>query len=1432
MALTSRDVMFVMRSQDFASRGVMGLAGSFNKLQRELTRIDDTLTRKLNTSQATQNQMLEMSRGHLRRIVEPMKAQNDRLNTQNARLQENITALRTTNDVRNTHIRGLEREVAAQQKLFQSNLKQIEALNKQRASATAVRRGTTAAIREEELALKRQNGEIQNNVRALQSQIDKGQQATIARQAAIDQRVRTIALNRIERATNTEQMNEAVRNAQEVERAIKNRGEAQRAAARQEANIHRVRIQQFQQQIQKMQALGVAAMMMGAVLLAVGARGVRAFANVTREAAEFQLEMARVLTQIDPAVHGLGGSIDNLRGIAHGVAREVPAAMDTIGSSLFFIFSSMNVNMKESEILLRGFAREAVAGNSSIEDAARSTIAIMNGMRMGVEELTRVQDFQFQTVRKGVITYDELAHNIGKLIPSLQRAGQEIETGGAMLAFLTRNGLSAEMATTAAARSLELMADPRVVGRLERLGVTVRDSTTGAFLPLVDVLGQMADVLGDMPAPERAERMLEVFGGAGYRIQARRFFDTVLPNFEQFRQHIEWQINNAGSMERAYAIMFDEPINQIELLGNKWQVLRNIIGEQFFPVLAVVIRGLESVINWFENLTETQRSNLAQWLAIISVVAAVGGGLLVLIGILTTVTAMLAYVTASWGVSIGIMAGVPAVITLIAAALVYMLMNFDSVSDALAHFRESLGLTEGQLSLLIHAITYATLAFITFKHAAAIGAALTAIQASVVSATGAFRSLGGIMTLISKHPILLAIGAITTAVALLGKEARDARRLQLQFADSFTEVIDQIQDGTVALNDYADAMNEVSRRSMMEEVKNAGLADLFNDIGLTYEEFVDAIIRGGPAQDELLERFHRLRNEAQGIDITQWFTGSVFPEGFWGGTSDRQQLGQAIKLLERLSGANIEGRKTAIDHAMAMGGISSEIARYITMTESTDNSVRRHIPRQRELVSALIENKEAWEALDPELRRSLIATGDFDDALTDFNVTMQETSQIVDSLSTTFERLTNVQAGWDAALEIANERSEEGVESLLGLADGMKLWIEGLEQGEATTRGVFEDMANIMATHGEAMAGDSHLVMSAILDMGDAGPEAMKMLAEADPDEFLEVLRHIRLQAALTSDEVLAHMETMMVGMEAIMEANKDFPPAVMSEIMMDLVLIISKNKDLTDDQVQLLMDSMNTIISHNGNITSDEMNNILLSMVGVINSGTNLTDSEMHTLMQSMSTVVNTFGHLSSDEMTIVMQKLVDIMEARGIEGVNDFLAALRDGEERLGPIMDGWQARLNLRLGLNTSTFDSVLNSASARLHRIKQEGGFNKGGLVPGRGPDRDTVLAALTRGEFIMRRRAVDDIGVGTLQALNDHGRAAMFNRGGSVARPRNGSLNRTSSARVGHDGSALDRKLDKLIDLLAEREPIQLNVSTKDDPQDFAKRSATFIKSRM
>ncbi len=98
------------------------------------------------------------------------------------------------------------------------------------------------------------------------------------------------------------------------------------------------------------------------------------------------------------------------------------------------------------------------------------------------------------------------------------------------------------------------------------------------------------------------------------------------------------------------------------------------------------------------------------------------------------------------------------------------------------------------------------------------------------------------------------------------------------------------------------------------------------------------------------------------------------------------------------------------------------------------------------------------------------------------------------------------------------------------------------------------------------------------------------------------------------------------------------------------------------------------------------------------------------------------------------------------------------------------------------------SVGPLAKGFLPAIKSGGSKNQGGLIPGRGPNVDSVAAVLTKGEFVLQRSAVDKIGIDNLQKLN----TGRFNHGGFVGLVHGGDPHDTFNLDRGFGQRRVDR----------------------------------------
>lgn len=429
------------------------------------------------------------------------------------------------------------------------------------------------------------------------------------------------------------------------------------------------------QRAQKQFARGSALATAGVAVAAAGVYGAAALNNMTNAAMDYNEEAAKTLTQVD----GLAISLEDVKRMGMDVGTTLPVQFSEVQESLYDIFSSIETDAPGAAGLLRDIGKAAVGGKVDMQTAGRGIIQILNAWEMETGQATHVNDVMFQLVRKGVGTYEEFTKTLGRSIPSARKAGGSVEDLAGMVAFLTRNGLSAAMASTSAARAFDALAKPNTIKRMEDLGVSVTNAK-GQFRPMSDIVADLRDKLSGLSDEARAAKLEEIFKGSGGTIQAMRFFNLGVKDGTGLLQELTANMHDAGgAAQEAYDIMANTPQAKLQLLNNKYDAMKVTIGDQLLPMKLKLAEALSKILDWFLKLSpETQK-----WIARIAALAA---GLAIIIGVVMAVVGvMLMFAAAATmagiglGPLIGIVAGVVAGIALLVAAGVLLYQNWDTV---------------------------------------------------------------------------------------------------------------------------------------------------------------------------------------------------------------------------------------------------------------------------------------------------------------------------------------------------------------------------------------------------------------------------------------------------------------------------------------------------------------------------------------------------------------------------------------------------------------------------------------------------------------------------------------------------------------------------------------------------------------------------------
>lgn len=183
----------------------------------------------------------------------------------------------------------------------------------------------------------------------------------------------------------------------------------------------------------------------------------QAFGGAIGGAFNFGKEMANVNSIAKLSDQQLSQLSDSVIAIAKDP--RISQAPDVLAAGLYNIYSSGFAGADGLTILQKA-AFAATAGLTTTDTAAQVGTATLNAYGMQADQTGRVFDVLFQTVNDGVITFDQLANNMGNTLPVAASLGISIEELGAAYAQMTLKGVGASQAETQIASLMRSALNP------------------------------------------------------------------------------------------------------------------------------------------------------------------------------------------------------------------------------------------------------------------------------------------------------------------------------------------------------------------------------------------------------------------------------------------------------------------------------------------------------------------------------------------------------------------------------------------------------------------------------------------------------------------------------------------------------------------------------------------------------------------------------------------------------------------------------------------------------------------------------------------------------------------------------------------------------------------------------------------------------------
>ncbi len=380
-----------------------------------------------------------------------------------------------------------------------------------------------------------------------------------------------------------------------------------------------------------------------------------ALMECSKEAAVYETNMAKVytiadeakVTQSDMAAQLMEQStvlVQSSNDLADAAYNAISAGQDT-ANTVGFVADATKL---------------AIGGYTDATTSVDILTTAMNAYKMEAEQSTHVADALITTQNLGKVTVNELAANMGKVIPIAAAYNVNMDQLSSSYAILTANGIKAAESTTYMKGMLNELGDSG-----STVGKILKEETGMSFGELMEQglsLGDVIEILGESVNNDSAA-FNELWSSSEAGVGALSILGS---GAEKFNSVLEQMENSTGATEAAFQKMTDTTEYAEKRMQIASQNLQIAIGNELNPTLKELYNTGTDAFAWATEFVQ-EHPQVVQAVAV--VVAGLGTAATAIAGVTTAVAAFKAVMAVTNPLVVGITAALGA---LVGAVSVYI----------------------------------------------------------------------------------------------------------------------------------------------------------------------------------------------------------------------------------------------------------------------------------------------------------------------------------------------------------------------------------------------------------------------------------------------------------------------------------------------------------------------------------------------------------------------------------------------------------------------------------------------------------------------------------------------------------------------------------------------------------------------------------------
>lgn len=386
---------------------------------------------------------------------------------------------------------------------------------------------------------------------------------------------------------------------------------------------------------------------LGATLAAAGA-GLAAFGSSFGQS----MGLESALANVNSIARVSDKELDSLKGTILDLSVQLGASPTGLADGLYDIVSS-GFAAQDAMTVLAAAAVAAKAGLTDTSVAARAITSVLNAYGKSAKEAGNVSDVLFQIVNSGVITFEQLANNMGSVLPVASVLKVSIQELGAAYAQLTLKGVNASAAETGIAALMRSAIQPTVAmsAALKDYGFAsgealIKSQGLAGYLTFLGeasggTAAGMSKLLGNVEATNAA-LSLSANGGAG---------------FTAMLQDMNGAAQNGATTLGVFAIQSATTQAALDRLGSSFGKFQIAMGDALSGPISAAANVIAGLMNWISKLPGPIQEVIGVLITLGGAIVVAGGALTLLgPGVATIATAIGGLLVVLGPVAIGIAA--------------------------------------------------------------------------------------------------------------------------------------------------------------------------------------------------------------------------------------------------------------------------------------------------------------------------------------------------------------------------------------------------------------------------------------------------------------------------------------------------------------------------------------------------------------------------------------------------------------------------------------------------------------------------------------------------------------------------------------------------------------------------------------------------------